>query len=683
MLREKRDMSRFFVPAPRKVSFHHIHQPAPEITKLYVTSKETLPSVHSKFPAKLRHSTSLASNIDIFEDPVDAQWVPPTKWDPCRKRNVLCEYCNGAVSILKRIDTACAYCNVVAHVRCIDVNCKDPAQYADWICPECDSEFKISRTHFLEKQTAIIRERNVSVAQTMIASNYRRHLQQRRYRNFKRSLAHLQSYARIIHRQHIFKEMRKLMLRPLRVDVQNCQGFDIDPDNMSRPILSIAVIEPSKREKIVWFFCIESHDQVMPNFDHAKVLIPGICAKHTIIITLLLRGEKRDTIIGQSSIALSEGSSWLSGGVFTLKMEAPEYFLKEFGNVIELETEKRGTLEFHLEALSGLRAECGSILGPNLDVYLKIAHTIKRSNNGMKVIKALSKSKSNSGTNTESLTDGSQSRFWCCVCDGYLYMYTRMGAGLRAVVDLKVVGLQFGLDDAGTADRTTVTIKMVGLPPLILSVGDHMESWRWRFALLSSYKYAKDPSITYDIYENRREMVDLYAELSSEPLKKFIAIQEGKLHKKAHEDSSRRVNRQGSMIMPKTMKDKDKERSSRRINASGSSSSDSSDPHSSHSTPRSGVNAGAHSSANHHGGSNSPNSSASRGVIADASAPTPTPTAISSLLSVCNQSPALTACNSVEAGSPISRPGTKGSSRTPSRQSMFRQMSISAMDVEK
>lgn len=576
----------------RKASFQYERIPTPDINKkLYASKKEVLPPLNSAFPAKLRHSTSLASNMDLFEDPGELQWIAPKKWDTSLKRNVLCEFCGGAVSILKRVDAACAYCNVVAHIRCFDPNCTDFSQHADWICSECQDEINVSRGHFLNKQSVLIRERNVHIAQTTIAKNFRRHLTQRRYRIFSRSLLHLQSYARIIHRQHIFKEMRKLMLRPLRVEVANCQGFDIEADNESTPLLTIAVIEPAKRDKVVWYFCVESHDKLNPQFEYAKVLIPGICAKHTLIISIILRGEKRNTILGQATISLNEGNSWLNGGVYNLTLDAPEFFLKEFGNVIEPEKEKRGSLEFHLEALSGLRAECGSILGPNLDTYLKIAHGLKRSNNGMRVIKALSKSKTNSSSGgSESLADGSLSRFWCCVCDGYLYMYTRMGAALRAVVDLKVATLQFILDDLGTADRLTVSIKMAGLPPLILAVGDHIESWRWRFALLSSYRFAKDPTVIYDIYENRKEMVEMYAELSSEGLKKYLAIQEAKQAKKRdHPEETRRVARQSSMIARAPLgkdRDKDSNKSTPRSSISPSSSMDS------HDSPRHASNAG-------------------------------------------------------------------------------------------
>ena len=47
------------------------------------------------------------------------------------------------------------------------------------------------------------------------------------YNLFIKAIYHLQSIARIIYRQHIFQEIRKMMLRPLKVHIQSCSPVDL------------------------------------------------------------------------------------------------------------------------------------------------------------------------------------------------------------------------------------------------------------------------------------------------------------------------------------------------------------------------------------------------------------------------------------------------------------------------
>ena len=160
-----------------------------------------------------------------------------------------------------------------------------------------------------------------------------------------------------------------------------------------------------------------------------------------------------------------------------------------------------------------------------------------------------SKSKGAGGGTGDTLSNVSQTRCWACLADGFLYLYTRQGAALRAIIDLKCcTSFQFVPDDAGTADRLSVSIKLQGLPPLILTVGDHMESWRWKFAFLNSYRYASFPLEHFDLYKHRNEMASMISDLSSDQLKKIIAHNEGKqiqtqtLHKKALQNASSSTN---------------------------------------------------------------------------------------------------------------------------------------------
>ena len=69
---------------------------------------------------------------------------------------------------------------------------------------------------------------------------------------------------------------------------------------------------------------------------------------------------------------------------------------------------------------------------------------------------------------------------------------------------------------------------MQGLPPLMLSVGDHMETWRWKFAFLNSYRYASYPLEHFDLYKHRNEMSSMFLEMCSEQLRKIIAHAEAK-----------------------------------------------------------------------------------------------------------------------------------------------------------
>jgi len=81
--------------------------------------------------------------------------------------------------------------------------------------------------------------------------------------------------------------------------------------------------------------------------------------------------------------------------------------------------------------------------------------------------------------------------------------------------------MSFVLDSNGTTDRMTVNIKLAGLPPMMLSVGDPIESWRWKFAIISSYKFARDPTNHFDMYEHRSDIDKLYNELSSSTVKLY------------------------------------------------------------------------------------------------------------------------------------------------------------------
>lgn len=38
----------------------------------------------------------------------------------------------------------------------------------------------------------------------------------------------------------------------------------------------------------------------------------------------MLRGDKRNMILGQAPLFLSENSAWLNGGIYHLQLEAPE-----------------------------------------------------------------------------------------------------------------------------------------------------------------------------------------------------------------------------------------------------------------------------------------------------------------------------------------------------------------------
>lgn len=197
--------------------------------------------------------------------------------------------------------------------------------------------------------------------------------------------------------------------------------------------------------------------------------------------------------------------------------------MKEFGTLSEHEVPP-GHIEFDLEPLSGLRSECGCMFGPNLDSYLRIAYFAKRMNNGLKIVKAFSKTKgatSNASDGNDMMSLSSQSRLWVCIADGHLYLYTRAGAALRGIIDLKYAHLSFVLDKNGTSDRMALSIKLAGLPPMVLSVGDPIESWRWKFAIISSYKFARDPTQHFDLYDHRSDIDKLYNDLSSSALRTY------------------------------------------------------------------------------------------------------------------------------------------------------------------
>ena len=139
----------------------------------------------------------------------------------------MCEFCGHLLSYLTGIDACCCYCNVVAHMQCIDPSERLDATQEKWVCPECAFDMNENRNRFNEKRDAVVLNRNQELSGTVISAKWRGYLTRKRYVMFIRAIGHLQSIAKIIYRQHVFKEIRKMMLRPLKVHILNCSSVDL------------------------------------------------------------------------------------------------------------------------------------------------------------------------------------------------------------------------------------------------------------------------------------------------------------------------------------------------------------------------------------------------------------------------------------------------------------------------
>lgn len=188
---------------------------------------EHLPPISCKFPANYRRCKTLSIGTDLFKDTTELEWVPPRQWDDTMKRNKMCEFCGNLLSYLTGIDACCCYCNVVAHMQCINPLERTAAYEEQWICPECAFDMNESRIRFNRKRNGVILDRTQNLAITLISKTWRGYLTRKRYLLFVKAIYRLQCIARIIYRQHVFKEIRKLMLRPLKLHILHCSPIDL------------------------------------------------------------------------------------------------------------------------------------------------------------------------------------------------------------------------------------------------------------------------------------------------------------------------------------------------------------------------------------------------------------------------------------------------------------------------
>lgn len=373
-------------------------------------------------------------------DPVDVlknkKWVPPKVLDPTEKHNSLCELCNRAIGQRHtENDLLCLYCNVSVHRSCLfnDSNqlllslplnltkdiqesaivaCKQPenVDFGSWTCFYCIDSIKESRRVFELHINTAKNIKTLIAAQSTIAKYWRRWRDRRTYLRIYRVALTIQIWYRLKRNKVLFLKRKMEKLRPVVITIDCCENLTICQDKTTSTgpaksskqavanyyIVATAIEMVDGVEEQRWSESSPIHALLVPlapvstrasfhqskelicNFNH-DITLAGVSGHQIIALTVLQKGQKRDFVLGQTSLQLSHHHLWKRGGSFKRNLEEAKHLLQD-KNGLDLKhdysTTPQGTISFKLSVFPGMQAECGHVHAPPLDDYIRALHKI-------------------------------------------------------------------------------------------------------------------------------------------------------------------------------------------------------------------------------------------------------------------------------------------------------------------